>query len=52
MKSGLEHLKSFPGVVADYTFDVDRNGVHRFYVAKVSGGRLSLLKVLDENLGK
>ena len=38
VKSGLEHLKGFPGVVADYTFDADRNGVHRFYVAKVSAG--------------
>ena len=48
VKSGLEHLKAYPGVMANYTFDANRNGVHRFFVAKVGGGKLSLLKVLKE----
>ena len=48
IKSGLERIKDFHGVMADYTFDAGRNGVHRFYVAKVSGGRLSLVKTLSE----
>jgi branched-chain amino acid transport system substrate-binding protein len=48
IKSGLEHLKSFHGVMADYTFDSGRNGVHRFYVARVTGGKLSLVKTLNE----
>jgi branched-chain amino acid transport system substrate-binding protein len=48
VKSGLEHLKAYPGVMADYTFDANRNGVHRFIVAKVGGGKLSLVKVLNE----
>ena len=48
VKSGLEHLKAFPGVMADYTFDANRNGVHRFYVAKVAGGKLSPVTTLNE----
>jgi branched-chain amino acid transport system substrate-binding protein len=50
VKSGLDHLKAFQGVMADYTFDAGRNGVHRFYVARVTGGKLSLVKTLDEEL--
>lgn len=50
VKSGLEHLKTFPGVIADYTFDAERNGVHRFYVTKVSAGKLTLVRTLDEGL--
>jgi branched-chain amino acid transport system substrate-binding protein len=50
VKSGLEHIRAFPGVVADYTFDAMRNGVHRFYVARVVGGKLSLVKTLNESL--
>jgi branched-chain amino acid transport system substrate-binding protein len=48
VRSGLERLKAFHGVMADYTFDAGRNGVHRFYVAKVVGGKLSLVKTLNE----
>ena len=48
VKSGLERLSNFPGVLADYTFDAARNGVHRFYVAKIAGGKLTLVKVLNE----
>jgi hypothetical protein len=56
VKAGLERIHGFPGVVADYTFDSARNGVHRFYMAKVADGRLSLVKTLvktlEENSGK
>lgn len=48
VKSGLEHLKAYKGVMADYTFDAGRNGVHRFFVAKVAGGKLTLVKALTE----
>jgi branched-chain amino acid transport system substrate-binding protein len=48
IKAGLEKVKAFPGVMADYTFDAGRNGVHRFFVAKVSGGKLTLVKTLTE----
>jgi branched-chain amino acid transport system substrate-binding protein len=48
VKSGLEHLKGYKGVMADYTFDANRNGVHRFLVAKVGGGKLTLVKTLTE----
>jgi branched-chain amino acid transport system substrate-binding protein len=48
VKSGLEHLKGYKGVMADYTFDAGRNGVHRFYVAKIGGGKLTLVKTLTE----
>ncbi len=48
VKAGLERLKGFPGVVADYTFDSGRNGIHRLYVAKVAGGKLSIVKTLEE----
>ena len=51
VKSGLEHMKAFQGAMADYTFDAARNGVHRIYVAKVAGGKLSLVKTLDEKTG-
>jgi branched-chain amino acid transport system substrate-binding protein len=49
VKSGLERLKAFHGAMADYSFDAGRNGVHRFYVAKVIGGKLSLLTILNED---
>lgn len=49
VKAGLEHLKGFPGVVAEYTFDSARNGVHRFYIAKVADSKLSLVTTLEEN---
>jgi branched-chain amino acid transport system substrate-binding protein len=52
VKSGLEHLKAYPGVMANYTFDANRNGVHRFFVAKVGAGKLSLVKVLNEDSQK
>jgi branched-chain amino acid transport system substrate-binding protein len=48
IKTGLEHLKGFRGVMADYTFDERRNGVHRFYVVRIRGGKPSLEAVLDE----
>jgi branched-chain amino acid transport system substrate-binding protein len=48
VKTGLEHIKAFPGVMADYTFDAGRNGVHRFFVAKVAGGKLTQVKTLTE----
>ena len=47
VKSGLEHMKAFPAIMANYTFDAARNGVHRFYLAKVTGGKLTLVKILD-----
>ena len=50
VKAGLERLKAFPGAMADYTFDAGRNGVHRFYVAKVTGGKLALVTTLNEEL--
>jgi ABC-type branched-subunit amino acid transport system substrate-binding protein len=49
VRSGLEHLKAYPGVMADYTFDANRNGAHRFFVAKVGAGKLALVKVLSES---
>jgi branched-chain amino acid transport system substrate-binding protein len=52
VKAGLRRVHGFPGVVADYTFDSARNGVHRFYIAKVADGRLSLVKILEENSEK
>jgi ABC-type branched-subunit amino acid transport system substrate-binding protein len=50
VKSGLQHLRVFPGVMAEYTFDAERNGVHRFYVTKVSGGKLALVTTLEGGL--
>ena len=41
-------LKAFQGAMADYTFDVGRNGVHRFFVAKVTGGKRSLVRILNK----
>ena len=48
IKTGLERLKAFQGVMADYTFDASHNGAHRFFVAKVSGGKLTLAATLNE----
>ncbi len=48
VKTGLEGLKAFKGIMADYTFDANHNGVHRFFVAKVSGGKLTLAKTVTE----
>jgi branched-chain amino acid transport system substrate-binding protein len=49
IRTGLVGLKEFPGIVADYTFDANRNGIHRFFLTRVVDGRLSLLKTLTEN---
>ncbi len=48
VRTGLEQLKGFRGVMADYTFDGKRNGVHRFYAVRIRGGEPSLEAVLDE----
>jgi branched-chain amino acid transport system substrate-binding protein len=48
VKAGLEQLRGFRGVMADYTFDAGREGVHRFYVVRIRGGTPSLDTVLDE----
>lgn len=48
IKAGLEQVKGFRGVMADYTFDEKRNGVHRFYVTKINGGKPRLETVLEE----
>lgn len=45
---GLQHLKGFRGVMADYTFDENRNGVHRFYVVRITGNKPALAAVLEE----
>jgi hypothetical protein len=34
--------------MAAYTIDASRSGVHQIYVAKVAGGKLSLVKTLSE----
>jgi branched-chain amino acid transport system substrate-binding protein len=49
IRAGPDGLKQFPGIVADYTFDANRNGIHRFFMARVVDGRLSLLKTLTES---
>jgi branched-chain amino acid transport system substrate-binding protein len=49
IKAGLEHLKGFRGVTADYTFDQKRNGIHRFYVAKIKEGKPALEAVFQGN---
>jgi branched-chain amino acid transport system substrate-binding protein len=48
VKTGLEQLRGFHGVMADYTFDADRNGVHRFYLVRIRGGKPALETVLEE----
>lgn len=48
IRAGLEGLKQFPGIVGDYTFDGNRNGIHRLFMARVVDDRLSLLKTLTE----
>jgi branched-chain amino acid transport system substrate-binding protein len=48
VKAGLEQLRGFRGVMADYTFGVGRNGVHRFQVVRIRDGKPALETVLDE----
>jgi branched-chain amino acid transport system substrate-binding protein len=48
IKAGLEQLRAFRGVMGDYTFDARRNGLHRFYVARIIAGQPRLEAVLDE----
>lgn len=48
IRAGLEGLKQFPGIVGDYTFDGNRNGIHRLFMARVVDGRLWLVKTLTE----
>jgi branched-chain amino acid transport system substrate-binding protein len=48
IKAGLEQLKGFRGVMADYTFDQQHNGVHRFHVVKIKGGKPTLETLLEE----
>ena len=50
VRLGLEKLKGFRGVLADYTFDAKRNGVHRLYVAKITAGKPTLVTILEESL--
>lgn len=48
VKTGLEQIEDFQGVMADYTFDEKRNGVHRFYVVEIKGGKPTLATLLEE----
>ena len=48
IKTGLELLERFSGVMADYTFDTKHNGVHRFLVARITGGQPMLEAILAE----
>jgi ABC-type branched-subunit amino acid transport system substrate-binding protein len=48
VRLGLEQLKGFRGVMADYTFDAKRNGVHRLYVAEITEGKPTLVTILEE----
>ncbi len=48
IKAGLEQLRGFRGVMADYTFDASHNGVHRFLVARIRRGQPVLEAVLEE----
>ena len=50
LRLGLEQLKAFRGVMADYTFDAKRNGVHRFYVVRITEGKPTLVTILEESL--
>ena len=50
VRLGLEELKGFRGVMADYTFDAKRNGVHRLYVAEITAGSATLVTILEESL--
>lgn len=49
IKTGLLHLKGFRGMMADYTFDEKQNGVHRFYVARITSGKPILIALLEKN---
>ncbi len=48
IRVGLEQLKNFRGAMADYTFDANRNGVHRFHVARITNGIPALVVLLEE----
>ena len=48
IKAGLERLRGFRGVMADYTFDPQLNGAHRFLVVKIKGGKPILETFLEE----
>jgi len=48
VKVGLEQLKGFRGMLADYTFDEEGNGVHQFYVIAFKEGRPALVTLLYE----
>ena len=50
VRLGLEQLKGFRGVMADYTFDAKRNGVHRLYVTEITAGKPTLVTILEEGL--
>lgn len=47
IRAGLEQLKGFRGAMADYAFDENRNGVHRFYVARITNGMPTLVASLE-----
>jgi branched-chain amino acid transport system substrate-binding protein len=47
IRSGLEQMKEFKGVMSDYSFDETKNGVHRFYVVKIKEGKPTLETVLE-----
>ena len=48
IKAALERVKGFPGVMTDYTFDQQHNGVHRLYVVTIKGGVPTLEQLLEE----
>jgi len=49
IRTGLLHLKGFRGMMADYTFDEKHNGVHRFYVARITSGKPTLTALVEKS---
>jgi ABC-type branched-subunit amino acid transport system substrate-binding protein len=48
IKSGLDRINNFKGVLADYTFDAGHDGVHRILVGRVVAGKLTSVASLTE----
>jgi branched-chain amino acid transport system substrate-binding protein len=46
IRTGLDQIMAFPGVLGEYTFDQAHEGLHQLYVVQIRGGKPTVLETL------
>ncbi len=49
IRTGLEQITAFSGVLGEYSFDRAHEGLHQLYVVQIRGGKSALVETLKAN---